>query len=250
MTLTHTCNNPLADSAGNECHDPVDCRVGECVNGECSMPQMIGVTDFGTRAIAEMNRLGMIVDLAHVTADAMRATLAVTKAPVIFSHSSAYTLANNTRNVPDDVLLKLKGNGGVIMISFVPGFTVVEGNATLEKVADHIDYVVRGKCPTWAPACKGHTFPGIGAAHVGYGSDFDGILTRPVGLEDPSKFIFLTAELYKRGYSDLEVRGIIGGNVLRVLRNVENIARALSDAFPDETMIFPSRPPCRTNTVP
>lgn len=250
MTLTHTCNNPLADSAGNECHNAIDCRAGACVDGECSVPQSVGVTAFGERAIGEMNRLGMLVDLSHVTANAMRRALSVTRAPAIFSHSSAYTLAKTTRNVPDDVLLALKSNGGVIMISFVPSFTVIDGNATLAKVADHIDYVARGKCPAWAPACKSGSFSGIGASHVGLGSDFDGILTRPAGLEDPSRFLYLTAELFARGYTDAEVRGIIGGNVLRVLREAEKVARSMEGTFPDETMIFPSRPPCRANTVP
>jgi membrane dipeptidase len=118
-----------------------------------------------------MNRLGMMVDLSHVSHEAMHAVLNLTSAPVIFSHSSAYSLCNNPRNVPDSVLARLKDTGGVVMVNFYPAFISCGSNATLKDVADHIEHIAR---------VAGHD-------HVGIGSDFDGINSVPIGLEDVSK---------------------------------------------------------------
>jgi membrane dipeptidase len=256
MTLTHTCNNEIGDSAGNECIDEIDCRVGVCFNGTtCTKNQTIGLTSFGIRTVIEMNRIGMLVDLAHVSANAMRVALTVSKAPVIFSHSSAFALCDNPRNAPNDVLLSLKTNGGVIMVTFVPEFVLCTAGQqpTLSMVADHIDYIITGECPSWNSDCNPDRYPGIGVDHVGIGSDFDGTDTFPIGLENPSKFVYLTAELVNRGYSDMDIGKILGGNLIRVFEAAEQVSSSMANVFPDETMIFPVRGPqaaCRTNTIP
>jgi membrane dipeptidase len=228
MTLTHSRNLPWADSA-------TDTRKAG------------GLTPFGEEVVAEMNRLGMLVDLSHVSPDTMAHALRVTRAPVIFSHSSARALTDVPRNVPDDILRTVPANGGVVMVTFVPGFvspavaayerredderrrltrahpktpTAVERGlrafrdanprprATLADVADHID----------------HVRAVAGIDHVGIGSDFDGIEHVPEGLEDVSTFPALTAELLRRGYDDEDVKKILGLNVLRVMREAERIA--------------------------
>lgn len=199
MTLTHTCNNPVADSCANECSDPVDCRVGQCAPDHvCTEPQTVGVTPFGSKVLKEMNRLGMLIDLSHVTPQAMRKAISESRAPVIFSHSAAFALCDNDRNVPTDVLELLPHQDGVVMVTFVDSFVACgKANATLDTVADHIDYIVRGKCPSWRSDCNpGAVFKGIGASHVGYGSDFDGA-AMPRNLETPARFVNLTAELFR-----------------------------------------------------
>jgi len=249
MTLTHTCNTPWADSAANGCANDVDCRNGTCdvISGVCTAPQSIGLTPFGEKVIREMNRLGMFIDISHVSDHTMRRVLALSKAPVIFSHSSAHSLCDHIRNVPDDVLLMLQENGGVIMVAFVPDFIRCNDKlGKLSDVADHIDYIVSGKCPDWKPDCNpGNRFPGIGAAHVGYGSDFDGIPTTIDGLDNVSHFVDLTAELIRRGYSETDVVGIIGGNVIRALETAERVSEAMSADFPAEDMVYPKRD-CRS----
>ena len=230
MTLTHGKNTPWADSATDT-------------------PQNHGLNDFGRQVVAEMNKLGMLVDLSHVSPETMHDALDIAKAPVIFSHSGALAISRNVRNVPDDVLFRLRKNGGVVMVViFRPytsqaftdwsvrraearrnldrqavGVAVIDEQmkewekqnpapeATLSQVADHIDHIRRT----------------AGIDHIGIGSDFDGG-GGVTGLEDVSKYPYLTAELLRRGYSDQDVRKILGLNVLRVLRQAERVSKKLS----------------------
>jgi membrane dipeptidase len=231
MTLTHSLNTPWADSATDTAqHD--------------------GLTGFGEQVVREMNRLGMLVDLSHVSPATMADALRVSVAPVIFSHSSARALTDVPRNVPDDILRALPKNGGVVMVTFVPGFVsqaVADHNrretaerarltaeagatppavdraledwrkrnpaprASLLQVADHVDHIRKV----------------AGIDHLGIGGDFDGITSVPVGLEDVSTYPLLIAELLGRGYSDDDIRKIAGRNILRVLRAAEAAAARL-----------------------
>jgi membrane dipeptidase len=244
MTITHAKNTDWADSATDE-------------------PKHGGLTRFGEEVVREMNRLGMLVDLSHVSVETMQKVLAVAQAPVIFSHSSARALDAHPRNVPDEVLKLLPATGGVVMVSFVPTFTseaarswnadqdaaetrlktlnpgdpeaVKKGledwrgqhpvpRATLEQVADHIEHVRKV----------------AGIDHVGIGSDFDGITSVPVGLEGVDTYPALLAELLHRGWTDEEIGKLAGYNVLRVLRQAEQVAqrlqkeRSASDALIEE----------------
>jgi membrane dipeptidase len=189
MGLTHNVSLPWAGSA-------VDEAAGQ------------GLSPFGEAVVREMNWLGMLVDLAHVSSATMRDALRVSEAPVIFSHSSARALNPHNRNVPDDVLRMLPENGGVVMVTFVPAFVRSNGAATLADVADHIE----------------HVRDVAGIDHVGIGSDFDGISEVPVGLEDVTTFPDLTVELLRRGWSDDDVRKLLGLNLLRVIREAESVA--------------------------
>jgi len=245
MTVTHSRSLPWADAS-----------TGQVVSD--------GLSEFGSEVIREMNWLGMFVDLSHVSPATMHDALDVVEAPVIFSHSSAKALCNHVRNVPDDVLQRLPDNGGVVMVSFVPQFTsqelkdhderrdaviaeleghagataasVEEGaaawdrdnpapRATLSQVADHID----------------HIRDVAGIDHIGIGSDFDGIGSVPEGLEDVSKFIDLTRELLARGYSDEDIRKILGKNLLRVMRAAEQTAARLQAERGPSEAVFPGR---------
>jgi len=209
MTLTHSANVPWADAS-----------PGPAVLG--------GLSKFGEEVVREMNRLAMLVDLSHVSPDTMEDALRVTEAPVIFSHSSAKAICNVHRNVPDNVLQLVKKNGGVVMVTFVPGFISQEvaeydakpaaersktpaPKATLSQVADHIDHIRMV----------------AGIDHIGLGGDFDGITSVVVGLEDVSTYPALTAELLKRGYTDDDVKKVLGLNVLRVMRQAEKVAAGL-----------------------
>ncbi|MBY0494769.1 MAG: dipeptidase [Cyanobacteria bacterium] len=209
MTLTHNGNLRWADAAADK-------------------PAHGGLTKFGEEVVREMNRLGMLVDLSHVSPDTMEDALRVTEAPVIFSHSSARAICNVPRNVPDNILQIVAKNGGVVMVTFVPGFisqAVADFNAkpeaerkgmmapkaTLSQVADHIDHIRKV----------------AGIDHIGLGGDFDGITDVVEGLEDVSKYPDLTAELLKRGYQDDDIKKILGLNVMRVMRQAEKVAAGL-----------------------
>jgi membrane dipeptidase len=231
MTLTHTTNTPWADSATDA-------------------PKSNGLSPFGEQVIREMNRLGMMVDLSHVSPATMASAMRVSAAPVIFSHSSARALTDVPRNVPDDMLKAVAANGGIVMVTFVPGFVAPEvaayntreteqqtkvtaelgsnagaikaamdawhaanpsPRASLLQVADHIDHIKKV----------------AGIDHIGLGGDFDGITSVVVGLEDVSSYPQLLAELIRRGYSDEDIRKIAGKNILRVMRQVELTAQRL-----------------------
>jgi membrane dipeptidase len=192
MTLTHSLNTDWADS----CSDT---------------PKSDGLSPFGEEVVREMNRLGMMVDLSHTSPATMEDAIRVSDAPVIFSHSGARALNDHVRNVPDKVLAMLPKNGGVVMVNFYPPFVTKEGTATLADVADHMDHIRKV----------------AGADHVGIGSDFDGIPTVPVGLEDVSTYPALTAELLRRGWTDDDVKKALGLNVLRVMQRVEAVSARL-----------------------
>ncbi|HXO19804.1 MAG TPA: dipeptidase, partial [Thermoanaerobaculia bacterium] len=236
MTLTHSKNTDWADSATDA-------------------PQHHGLTRFGQEVVREMNRLGMLVDLSHVSPETMKRAVAVSAAPVLFSHSSARALTDHPRDVPDDVLRLLPQNGGVVMVTFVPGFdseevrrwngdhdgqearqkTLYPGDperakrelgawdkahpaprATLAQVADHVEHVRQV----------------AGIDHVGLGSDFDGITSTPLGLEGVADYPVLLAELLRRGWKDDEIAKLAGANVLRVLAEAESVAARLQKERP------------------
>lgn len=192
MTLTHNGTLDWADAANDE-H-----RHG-------------GLTAFGREVVREMNRLGMLVDLSHTSAETMNDALDVSDAPVMWSHAAARGVRDHPRNVPDQVLRRLPDNGGIVMVTFVPSFVSATDAATLADVADHIDHIANL----------------AGVDHVGIGSDFDGIDSTPVGLEDVSTFPALFAELSRRGWSEDEMAKVAGENVLRVMREAEAVARRL-----------------------
>jgi membrane dipeptidase len=196
MTLTHNDDTTWADSA-----------TGARAHG--------GLTDRGREVVAEMERIGMLVDLSHTAPATMRDTLDVATQPVVFSHSSTVAVDDHPRNVPDDVLVRLAGNGGVIMVSFVPQFVSDEYRlwhdggkegeppvVTLGQVADHIE----------------HARAIAGVRHVGLGSDFDGVEHTPRGLSGVDNYPDLLAELAHRGWSAADLAALAGGNALRVLR--------------------------------
>lgn len=236
LTLTHSANTAWADSSTDA-------------------PEHGGLSGFGQEIVREMNRLGMLVDLSHVSAEAMHDALDTTEAPIIFSHSSARALTAHPRNVPDDVLRRLTDNGGVVMVTFVQPFVSEENRrhwaarsaerarlealhpgdpeaveeamdrwgeenptprATYLQVADHID----------------HVRDVAGIDHVGIGSDFDGIGRGPLGLEGVEDFPVLFAELLRRGYTEEDLAKIAGRNVLRVFDRVEEVAGALQSERP------------------
>jgi membrane dipeptidase len=244
MTLTHSENVDWADSATAD-------------------PKLDGLSDFGKLVVGEMNRLGMLVDLSHVSPASMHDALDASAAPVIFSHSSARALTNHPRNVPDDVLQRMKTNGGVVMVTFVPGFisekvreygaledaeearlkALYSGQpelakaklaewqkahpkpqATLNDVADHIEHVIRI----------------AGEDHVGIGGDLDGISTTPVGLESVADYPKLFAELARRGHSKSRLEKLAGLNVLRAMRQAEATAARLQKERPASDALFPS----------
>jgi membrane dipeptidase len=242
MTLTHNKNLPWADCAAEA-------------------PVLGGLSPFGEEVVREMNWLGMLVDLSHVSPDTMADAIAVSRAPVIFSHSSARAVTDVPRNVPDSVLQMLPKNGGVVMVTFVPGFLsskvaawdalqTAEQNRMKEKLgADAAAF--RTAMNAWVkanPAPRAtiadaadhvdHIRKIAGIDHIGLGGDFDGITSVPLGLEDVSTYPALTAELLRRGYREDDVRKILGLNILRVMRAAEKMSAALQKERPASTVLF------------
>jgi membrane dipeptidase len=230
MTLTHSESLDWADSATDK-------------------PRCNGLSPFGEEIVREMNVMGMLVDLSHVSPDTMKAALKVTKAPVIYSHSSARGIADHPRNVPDDVLPLVKANGGVIMVNFFSGFVVPEGARAMMKMFD-VSREMRKKYPEEAaykeamrewmkqydyPAgnvqivCDhiDHLVKGAGIDHVGLGSDYDGITKTPFQLEDVSCYPYITQELLNRGYKPADIKKILGENVMRALKEAEKVSKQL-----------------------
>ncbi|WP_431841251.1 dipeptidase [Calidifontibacter indicus] len=228
MTLTHNDNNPWADSATDE-------------------PAHGGLTRFGVEVVREMNRIGMMVDLSHVSADTMRAALAASTAPVIFSHSSAYAVCSSPRNAPDDVLETLPDNNGVIMGTFVPDFVsqaCADWRAESREAAiadgvdpkDHVAFTAYNKqraeqhpkpVATLADVVAHfvHLRQVAGIDHIGVGGDYDGVDQLPEGLADVSTYPALLGALADLGWSDDDLAKVAGRNVLRVMRDVEAVAR-------------------------
>jgi membrane dipeptidase len=223
MTLTHNLNTDWADSATDE-------------------PVHGGLTDFGRDVVREMNRIGMLVDLSHVAATTMRDALAVTSRPVVFTHSSCRTVTDHPRNVPDDVLAALPGNGGVCMVTFVPRFVSAAAAAWDRELQDamgaagldHRDHRSRDAfeqawtgrpCPQATlddvVAHVEHAREVAGVDHIGIGGDFDGTPELPVGLEDVSCYPALFTALLDRGWSEDDCAKLAGRNALRALGDAE-----------------------------
>lgn len=239
MTLTHNVTLDWADAA-------------------LDVPKHGGLTPFGKEVVREMNRLGMLVDISHVSPGVMSDVLSTSEAPVIFSHSSARALVDYPRNVPDSILARLPANGGVVMASFVPSFVspAVQAAERAEEAAlkpllqGVTDTAQRGKITrdyeSAHPAPKAtvadvadhieHIRKIAGVDHVGLGSDLDGIDFGPDGLEDVSKFPNLFAELIRRGWSDTDLSKLAQGNILRVFRQAEAVARKLQATRAPSTM--------------
>lgn len=236
MTLTHWTTLPWADAATDA-------------------PLSDGLSPFGEEVVREMNRLGMLVDLSHVAATTMRDALDVSEAPVIFSHSGAYGINPHPRNVPDDVLDLVKGNGGVVMVDFLPAYVDAEVHrwqgdkraevARLESMHLGDPHGLEAAGEAWEAAHPGprtdlatvanhvdHIRARIGSAHIGIGTDFDGMNDAPAGLDDVSMIPALLVELARRGYTDDELAGIAGENVLRAMEQAEATAVRLRATRP------------------
>ncbi len=230
MTLTHSDSLDWADSATDDAKNK-------------------GLSPFGEEVVLSMNRLGMLVDISHVSQETMDDVLRVSKAPIIASHSSARAIADHVRNVPDEILLKVKQNGGIVMVNYFSGFVVPESAkqmtsmfqkrrelkqkypkeadfrreynqwkskqkmkpGTIHDVVDHIDHIAKV----------------AGVEHVGIGSDFDGVSSLPTQLEDVATYPLITQALLDRGYNDQQIKQIMGENLMRVLREAEQVAKSL-----------------------
>ena len=238
LTLTHNANVAWADSATDE-------------------PKAGGLTEFGRAVVREMQRLGMLADLSHVSPATMSDTLDIAEAPVIFSHSSARALCEHPRNVPDDILARLPGNRGVCMVTFVSSFVspecwAWERDLTAEmerRGADPWELPVRGRVRRELVAASPlpratlaqvadhieHVRDVAGVDYVGLGGDFDGTDQLPDGLEDVSCYPALIAELMRRGWTEEDCRKLAGGNILRVMREAAAAARELSGRRPPST---------------
>ena len=245
MTLTHNQTTEWADSATDE-------------------PKYDGISPFGAQVVAEMNRIGMLVDLSHVSPDSMKDALELSRAPVIFSHSNAFTRNPHPRNVPDEVLRLLPANGGVVMVNFYPVFLAADVRewavrrlmeetrlkayhpysakavedglkrweaanprppTPVSTVADHIEHIVRI----------------AGYDHVGIGGDLDGVPYTAVGLESVAGYPLLFAELIRRGWSDANLAKLAGGNILRALRRAEAVAASMKDQPPSLAVLEPAK---------
>ncbi len=200
MTLTHSQTLAWADSATDD-------------------PKNNGLSPFGQEVVREMNRIGMLVDLSHVSVKCMHDALDTTLAPVIFSHSSALAINDHPRNVPDEILKRTAENGGVVMVNFYSGYVVPtdelaengQARGTLQTVCDHIEHIVKV----------------AGIDHVGIGSDYDGVGRLPKGLDDVSCYPNISQELLDRGFSKADIHKVLGGNVLRVLEQAEQVSAKL-----------------------
>ncbi|HEX3926139.1 MAG TPA: dipeptidase [Streptosporangiaceae bacterium] len=234
MTLTHNRNLPWADSATDE-------------------PEHGGLTEFGREVVREMQRLGMLVDLSHVSPDTMRDALDTAEGPVIFSHSSALAICDHPRNVPDNILARLPGNGGTCMVNFVPAFVSQACRDWMREFSDdmkrrgldHQNVAGRGQAKAERAAWEArHPKPKVtlaevanhiehvrevaGVDHVGIGSDFDGVDWLPEGLEDVSTYPALIAELQRRGWSDTDCGKLASRNIVRTMHDAEASARGIS----------------------
>ncbi|MCK0127458.1 dipeptidase [Erythrobacter sp. F6033] len=241
MTITHSRNTPWADSATDE-------------------PDHGGLNDFGKDVIREMNRIGMLVDLSHVSEDAMMDALDVAQAPVIFSHSGARAINGHARNVPDSVLARLPENGGIVMVVGLPGFLNDERRqwyATREAEVARQKSLFGGQPDVWERAMAewdaanpepetmishmadhvDHIKAVAGVEYIGIGADYDGMPTGPVGMEDVSGYPALFAELARRGYSQVELELISNRNAIRVLREAEQYASRVADQPPIESIL-------------
>lgn len=237
MTLTHFDNIDWADSATDR-------------------PLHYGLTDLGREIVREMNRLGMFVDLSHVSADTMRDALEISRAPVLFSHSNAYAICAHPRCVPDDVLAMLPKNGGVVHVNFVPSYIVPSAPAWASKHAAALreahaqhdnDKAIADAMAAWIkanPEPRGtirdvadhidHIRSVAGIDHIGIGADYDDVVPGSMveGLDDCSRYPYLFAELLRRGYSDEDVLKIAGRNHLRAMRAMEQAAASLKAEAP------------------
>lgn len=244
MTLTHSQTTEWADSGTDA-------------------PKHGGLSPFGEAVVKEMNRLGMLVDLSHVSPETMRDSLRVTRAPVIFSHSDALALNPHPRNVPDDVLQQLKTNGGIVMATFVPPFLQRDvwdwssrksaEEARLKALNPNDPKKVEAEVASWLgtnprPVVKvaavadhiEHIVKVAGYDHVGIGGDLDGIDVTVDGLSGVEDYPNLFAELIRRGWSDANLAKLAGGNILRVMRRAESVAGSMKDAPPAMDKLAPA----------